>query len=220
MELIVQELTHEVIPGILEKEWIEIEKKLESAKTFAKSVHIDILDGKFAENSTFIDPKPFAKYAKDLFLEVHMMVDNPVQYVKPFAEAGFQRFIGHVEKMPDTNEFIAFAQLYGEVGLGVDGPSDLKVLDGVNFDDIDSVTVMMIKAGFSGQAFMEEYLEKIKKLRAKTQIPIEVDGGIKDTTILFAKNAGANRFVATSYVWSNADPRVSFENLQKMAKSA
>lgn len=219
MELIEEELTHEVLPGVLEKEWEEIEKKLESAKTFAKSVHIDILDGKFAENSTFIDPKPFLKYSKDLFLEVHMMVDNPIQYIKPFADAGFQRFIGHVEKMPDVSEFVALAQLYGEVGLGVDGPTDLKVLDGVNLDDIDSVTIMMIKAGFSGQQFMEEYLGKVKKLREKTAVPIEVDGGVKDTNILFAKNAGANRFVATSFVWNSEDPKAAFEKLQRDAKS-
>lgn len=219
MELLAQELTHEVLPGVLEKEWSEIEKKLESAKTFAKSVHIDILDGKFAENSTFIDPKPFAKYAKDLFLEVHMMVDNPISYLKPFADAGFQRFIGHVEKMPDISEFVALAQTYGEVGLGIDGPTDLKVLDTVNFDDIDSVTVMMIKAGFSGQQFVEEYLGKVKKLREKTAVPIEVDGGVKDTNILFAKNAGANRFVATSFIWNSEYPQEAFEKIQKTVRS-
>ena len=57
----------EVIPGILEKQWSEIERKIEIVKPFAKSIHIDIIDGKFAPNITFLDPTPFAKYTKDIF---------------------------------------------------------------------------------------------------------------------------------------------------------
>lgn len=219
MERVEEELIHEVLPGVLEKEWPEIEKKLVQAKSFARSVHIDILDGKFAQNTTYIDPKPFSEFSKDIFLEVHLMVENPVQYVKPFAEAGFQRFIGHVEKMPDISEFVAQGQMYGEVCLAVDGLTDIKILDSVNLDDIDCITIMMIQAGFSGQQFREEYLEKIKKIRGRTEIPIEVDGGIKDTNLLFAKNAGANRFVATSFVWNSEDPKTAFEKIQREARS-
>src|SRR3972149_3834684 len=106
---------YKIIPGILEKEWSEIEKKIEIAKSFADTIHIDIIDGKFSPNTTFFDPKPYEKYSKDLFLEVHMMVDNPISYLKPFAAAGFKRFLGHVEKMSDQTEFVAQGQLFGEV---------------------------------------------------------------------------------------------------------
>ena len=67
----------EVLPGILEKEWSAIERKLEIIKPFAKSVHIDLLDGKFAPNTTFADPTPFKKYADYFTFELHMMVENP-----------------------------------------------------------------------------------------------------------------------------------------------
>src|SRR5690349_4941146 len=102
---------HEIIPAILEKDWATIEKKLEIVKPFAKTVHIDILDGKLFNNTTFMDPEPFKKYADDLFLEHHMMVEEPIQYLDEWAKAGFKRFIGHVEKMNDQAEFVAKGQL-------------------------------------------------------------------------------------------------------------
>ena len=75
----------EIIPGILEKEWAAIEQKIEIVKDFTQVIHIDILDGKFADNHTFLDPKPFKKYTSDILFEVHMMVDNPLQYLQSFA---------------------------------------------------------------------------------------------------------------------------------------
>src|SRR5258708_35427939 len=113
MEQIPNKLEHIVIPGILESDWETIEKKLNIIKPFAKVVHIDLLDGIFAPNKTFMDPVPFAPFAKDLQLEGHLMVDNPVQYVRSFADAGFTRFIGQIEKMPDIVEFVAKAEEVG-----------------------------------------------------------------------------------------------------------
>ncbi|MBI2622555.1 MAG: hypothetical protein HYW64_00450 [Candidatus Levybacteria bacterium] len=124
----------EIIPGILEKDWSEIERKIELVRPFAKTIHIDILDRKFAPNTTFLDPLPFAKYTlpssgqafpssgQAPFFELHMMVEEPIQYLKPFADAGFKRFLGHIEKMSDQAEFVAQGQLLGEVGKSK-GPS-------------------------------------------------------------------------------------------------
>ena len=175
---------NEIIPGILEKEWSEIEKKLELLRPFAKSVHIDIIDGVFSENKTFLDPEPFRKYKDDFILELHMMVEDPLQYLKPWADAGFQRFIGHIEKMPDPVEFVAQGQLLGAVGLAIDGPTDLTVLDHLNLNDLDCLLIMAITAGKAGQEFQPKLLEKVKEIRKKYEfLPIEVDGGINDLTI-------------------------------------
>lgn len=199
----------EIIPGILEKEWGEIEKKLEITKSFAKSVHIDILDGKFAPGSTFLDPNPFSKYSQELFLEVHMMVENPLQYLESFAKAGFKRFIGQIEKMPDQAEFVAKAEALGEVGIAIDGPTELSEIK-VPYGDLDCILIMSIKAGESGQIFNPEYLKKIKTIYSVTNnIKIEVDGGINDETILLARNAGVDRFVSTSFIFNNNPPRSS-----------
>lgn len=193
----------EIIPGILEKEWIEIEKKIEIVKNFAKIIHIDIIDGKFAPDATFLDPTPFAKYTKNIAFELHMMVENPIQYLKPFSDCGFRRFLGHIEKMENQEEFVAQGELLGEVGLAIDGPTSLDAIK-VPYRDLDAVLIMTIKAGESGQMFNPEYLKKVEILRSAQNdigIPIEVDGGINNKTISEAKNVGANRFVSTSFIF-------------------
>lgn len=219
----------EVIPGILEKEWNEIERKIEIVRGFAKTastsnvaranaapvIHIDIIDGKFAPNTTFIDPAPFAKYSSEIFFELHMMVENPIQYLKPFADAGFKRFLGHIEMMPDQVEFVAQAQLLGEVGLAVDGQTNLSAIK-VPYEDLDEILIMSIKAGASGQMFNPEYLKKVETLRqAHGDIKIGIDGGINYETIKQAKNAGATRFISTSFMFGSQDPLSQFNLLIK-----
>jgi len=204
----------EVIPGILEKDWAEIERKLEIYRPFAKSVHIDLIDGKFAQNTTFLDPSPFVKYRKDFLFEVHMMVEDPIKYLKPFADAGFNRFIGHVEKMPDQTEFVAQAQLLGEVALGIDAETPVEAIK-VSFDDLDSILVMTVKAGFSGQSFIKDNLEKVKKLAGLTTIPIEIDGGVDAATVKLGCTAGARRFVATSFLFGGESAQQQYQLLKE-----
>lgn len=207
----------EIIPGILEKEWEAIEKKIEQVKDFAKILHIDLIDGKFVNNTTWLDPKPFEKYAKDFILEVHMMVDEPIQYVKPFADAGFQRFIGHVEKMQDQAAFVAEVQLWGEALLGLDGPTEIDAISS-NYEDLDGVLVYTSeRVGFSGPPFNPDRLEKVKAIREKAPwLPIEIDGGVTDETAKIAKEAGVTRFATTSYLFK--DPKNNFDKLLNAAE--
>lgn len=215
-----ERLNFEILPGILEKDWDGIQRKIEIVKPFAKAIHIDILDGKFASNTTFLDPEPFKKYSQDIFFELHMMVEEPLQYLKPFADAGFKRFLGHVEKMSDQAEFVAQGQLLGEVGLAIDGDTSLDAI-GVPIDDLDCLLFMSIKAGFSGQKFTQEYARKIEVLKDTTWIPIEVDGGVNDTTILQARDFGATRFVSTSFLFNAENPKSQFDILhQKLLRSS
>lgn len=205
---------NDVLPGVLEKEWSEIEKKLSLIKTFSNKAHIDIIDGKFAENITFLDPEPFKKFSGDMFLELHMMVDNPSEYLKPFADAGFKRFLGHMEKMPDPVEFITQAKLLGEVGIAIDGPTNISALEKLNLNDLDCILVMTITAGFSGQEFDPKYLQKVTQIRNKyPNLAIEVDGGVNDKTLIQAKDAGANRFVATSYLSKAENPQEKYQTI-------
>lgn len=209
-------LEHEILPGILEQEWDAIEKKIERVKLFAKKIHIDLLDGNFAPNKTFLDPTPFKKYSKDVLLELHMMVDNPIQYLPKWAEAGFQRFIGQIEHMPNIEEFIAQGQLYGEVGIAFDTPTSLDTFQFL-LDDLDFVFVMSVKAGFSGQTFIPEMLEKVRILRNRSAfIPIEIDGGINEKTLQLARDAGATRFVSTGFLFSSVQPEIAFRSLNAL----
>ncbi|OGH10744.1 MAG: hypothetical protein A3B38_03495 [Candidatus Levybacteria bacterium RIFCSPLOWO2_01_FULL_36_13] len=202
---------NKIIPGILETKWEDIEKKIETAKILSKTIHIDIIDGVFAKNQTFLDPKPFSKYSNEIFFEAHFMVDNPLKFLEPFADAGFKRFLGHVEKMPDIAEFVAKGQLLGEVGLALDidtNPADLKI----NLEDLDCLLLMGVKAGESGQQMQTRVFGKLQALKSKTFIPIEIDGGINDSNIVELQKMGADRFVSTSFLFSG-NPLESFKKL-------
>jgi ribulose-phosphate 3-epimerase len=205
---------HEVLPGIgiSERDWAPNEKKIELVKPFAKSIHIDICDGKFAPNETFLDPKPFAKYTKDIFFELHMMVEEPEAYLEAWAKAGFQRFIGHIEKMSDQASFVARAENLGQVGLAVDGKTSLDQIK-VSHQDLDTVLIMTINAGFSGQTFIPEHLKKVKELFSLGLFPIEIDGGINNHTIKEGLQAGASRFVTTSFLFGGKNPEDRYQEL-------
>lgn len=208
----------EILPGILEKEWAPIEEKLTLAKPFAKAIHIDLLDGKFAPNTSYLDPTPFAVYKDTFLLELHMMVHEPIEYLKAFADAGFRRFIGHVEQMSDQAAFVSKAQEFGEAMLAIDAKTPLHAIT-VPEIDLDGILVMTVNAGFSHQQFMPECLEKVRSLSERTEIPIAVDGGINDTTITKAFQAGASRFVSTNFLFVKGEPETQFQTLQKRISS-
>lgn len=216
-------------PGTENKNWKEIEAKIESVKMFVKTIHIDVADGIFVGNKTYADPKPFIKYTKELpsgvqgqmageeglVFEVHLMTDEPIKYLKPFSDAGFHRFIGQIERMSDQEEFIAQAQLLGEAALGLDKQTPVEAIK-VPWDDLDAVLIMTIQAGYSGQKFIEELLQKVKIIRGKSEyLPIEVDGGINVETISKAAAAGANRYVATSCIFNSQPPEQQYALLKK-----
>ncbi len=204
----------EVIPGILEKEWAEIEKKIERVALYVKTIHIDIIDGKFANNITFLDPAPFKKYTDEIFFELHMMVEEPINYLEAWAEVGFKRFLGHVEKMSSQVDFVAKAQTLGEVGLAVDGPTPTEVIT-VSLYDIDAVLIYTSEqAGFSGPPFVADRLDKVRLVRSKSEVLIGVDGGINDQTVIQAKNAGATRFVSTSFLFESGDIESTIDKLK------
>lgn len=208
------EVKIEIIPGVLEQEWSAIEKKIELVRPFAKKIHIDLLDGIFAPNKTWIDPEPFKKYTKDIAFEVHMMVDNPLSIVQSWATAGFTRFIGQVEKMPDIPSFVAAVEQIGEVGLAIDAPTPVSIL--LPFlQDLDFAFVMTVKAGFSNQSFLPNMLEKVAVLRSTDAfLPIEIDGGVTDETLAQAKAKGATRFVTTGFLYNQGEnPEKQYQTL-------
>src|SRR5690242_7407665 len=110
-------------PGTENKTFDEIEKKIRSVQLFARTFHIDVCDGKFAPNETFSDPEPFKEFIKQMttersgwitedkgiIFEVHLMVEEPINHIQKWADVGFTRFIGQVEKMSSQEEFIAKA---------------------------------------------------------------------------------------------------------------
>lgn len=208
---------NEVIPGINEVEWGEIEKKLNQTLQFAKTIHIDLMDGNFVARKTFSNPKAFTAYTDKALFELHMMVENPIEHLNTWAEAGFKRFLGHIELMPDPVRFITQARSLGTVGLAIDGPTSLNTLDNLNLNDLDCLLLMTIKAGESGRPFQEELLAKARKIKETHEyLPIEVDGGINNETIVAAKEAGASRFVTTSDLFNAQNIEEEYRQLTSL----
>src|SRR4051812_32648074 len=109
-----------IIPAILEKNWEQIEKKIEICRNFTRNIHIDFIDGKFVDNRSFFEFEPFKKYSGYFNFEAHLMVEEPKQYLERLSLAGFKVFLGHVERMKDQVEFVAAGEALGSVGLCLD----------------------------------------------------------------------------------------------------
>jgi ribulose-phosphate 3-epimerase len=209
----------EIIPAILEKNWQDIERKINLVKSFAKTIQIDLIDGKFFPQQTFLDPLPFAKYSKDFLLELHLMVENPFIYLQPFADVGFKRFIAHVEALPKLEEqekFIQDGRRFGQVGLAIDKDTNINSVK-VSLDDLDCILVMLVKAGSSGQEYDLNVLQKIKQLRSRTQTAIEVDGGVSLESTAKTREVGATRFSVNSFLFKANNPEEQFNLLKNIA---
>ena len=202
-----------IIPAILEKDWSEIERKLEICREFANTIHIDFIDGKFAPPTTFMDFEKFKPCSEYFLLEAHLMVEEPVNDLASFSRAGFKRFLGHVEKMSDQIDFSAKGEQLGAVGLALDLQSSIDAIK-VSLNDLDQILLMSVKAGASGQKFDESVLIKVKELVDKSFENIEIDGGINNETLGISKRNGANIFCVNSYLFSSPSVEDQYRKLQ------
>lgn len=207
-----------VIPAILEKDFSEIQKKIEKVKGLANWIQIDLADNTLVPNATCIDPAPFAQFTH-VNLELHMMVSNPLLYASAFIDAGFKRLIAHIEAL-HVVEFIDLCEEKDvEVGLAVNGPTPIEKIKKY-VEDIDVALIMAIDAGFSGQPFREDTTEKIKWLHDRFfDVPIEVDGAMNDVNAKKVVEAGATRINSNSYVFNSKDVKMAIEKLQKLELS-
>ncbi|MCX6793482.1 MAG: hypothetical protein NTY06_00035 [Candidatus Gottesmanbacteria bacterium] len=213
----------DVIPGILEKEWEMIAGRLRLVTGFVDWVQIDVADNTMVPNTTFLDfsrfpqipqiPQPASSAGG---LEAHLMVANPEKYIKAAADAGFKRLIAHVEAH-DLRIFLdQVTYEHVEVGIAIDGPTEFEAIEPF-LEEVDFVLVMMVEAGFSGGTFLPECIEKIKSIHSYLpDLPIEVSGGISDTTARLVREAGATRLVSTSYIFKDpANIAAAIERLKE-----
>lgn len=193
----------DVLPGIFEKDFVVIQDKIALASPEVNWLHIDVADQTLVQNESFRDFSLWKDMPKHISFEAHLMVVNPESYIKPLTDAGFKRLIAHVE-CQDPRRFLEMAQYEEvEVGLAIDGPSELDMLEPF-LEEIDVALVMTIEAGFSGQPFLPETVEKIKTIHQNIpDIVIEVDGGINATTAKLCIESGAQRLVSTSFLFAN-----------------
>lgn len=184
-------------------------------------IHLDVMDGHFVPNITFGPKliKDLRKYTKKAF-DVHLMIDNPDQYIEDFADAGADIISIQYESVIHLDRTITkIKELGKKAGLVLNPATNENVLEYI-IDKLDLILVMTVNPGFGGQEFLENQLNKIQKIKqlvinSKKNIDIEVDGGIKDTNAKNIINAGANILVAGSYIFSNKDYKKAIESLKQ-----
>jgi ribulose-phosphate 3-epimerase len=198
-----------IAPSILSADFTRLgEEVKEVTKAGADYIHVDVMDGHFVPNIT-IGPLIVegVNRVTDLPLDVHLMIENPDQYINDFAKAGADIISVHVEAVNHLHRSI---QLIRDVGckaaVSLNPATPLEPIQYV-LNDIDMVLIMSVNPGFGGQKFIPGVLPKIKKLREMIierglSIDIEVDGGVNSKTIGDVSAAGANIFVAGSAIFN------------------
>ena len=177
----------------------------------ADLLHLDVMDGHFVPNLT-IGPALVSALRKhsSLPFDTHLMLSNPLKYVKPFVDASSDHITFHVECDNDPLEVIAAIREHGaSVGVSVKPKTPASAVEAL-MDKVDLILVMSVEPGFGGQSFMSEVVPKVGELRAMAnqvnpRIHIEIDGGIGGETAPLVVAQGANMLVAGTSVFRAPD---------------
>ena len=211
-----------IAPSLLAADFLRLDKAVELVNNYADLFHMDVMDGTFVPNISFgfsVVDAVAPKATKPM--DVHLMIVHPEKYVERFAKSGASLISFHYEAaLPDSAAVIDLIHQQGckaGIAINLDCPveSIFPYLGSVDF-----VLIMSVFAGFGGQKFIPESLERIAKVRAeldrigRADVPIEVDGGIGPGNSEDVKNAGASMLVAGSSVFKAADPAAAIASMR------
>lgn len=176
-----------------------------------KYIHFDVMDGLFVPNISYGIPvlESVSKTASAV-LDVHLMITDPIRYIKDFARSGADIITFHLEACSDAKAVLDEIHACGKkAGISVKPATPASALEPF-IEYADMLLVMTVEPGFGGQGFNYDMTEKIKELRKMLDsrgldTPIEVDGGINQLTAELVKKAGAEILVAGSYIFGAAD---------------
>ncbi len=206
-------------PSILSADFSILKEELEIIeKAGAQYVHIDVMDGHFVPNITLGPPviKSLRK-TSNLIFDVHLMIENPEQYIAPFAEAGADIINVHVEACRDLPSVIDKIIAFGKIpAVTIKPETDVDVLAGV-LDKVKMVLIMSVNPGFGGQPLMKECLLKVERLshiikERNLDVEIEIDGGVNLENLEIVLKSGATVIVAGSAIF---DSENTYENAKQ-----
>lgn len=209
----------QIVPAILTEKKEELLKMIRSVEKFCPLAQIDIMDGEFVPTRS-ISAADLAGIKTKIAKEIHLMVERPLSYLKPFKDAGASRLIFHFESKDDPSKVIEETRKLGlEVGLAINPETPVAKILGF-LPAADQILVMTVNPGHYGSPFLPEMVNKIaelKKLGGK--FSVSVDGGIKIDNILDVKNAGADLVCVGSGIF-RGNPEENYKKLQFLTASS
>lgn len=214
--------SYKIAPSVLAADYANFASELKRIEeTDAQYVHIDIMDGQFVPNISFgADVVASMRKHSKLVFDCHLMVVNPERYVDAYAQAGADIMTIHTESTQHIHGALQKIKAAGmKAGVVINPGTPVSALETV-LPLVDQVLIMTVNPGFGGQSFIPECLDKVKKVVDLRQaggysFDIEVDGGVDDKTIAACAQAGANVFVAGSYLFKADDLVRQVQTLRK-----
>ena len=212
-------------PSILSADFVNMQAGLELIST-ADFVHVDVMDNHFVPNLSFgTQMVERVQATSPIPLDVHLMIDDPDRWAPGYAEIGAASVTFHLEAAADPVALARGLRDRGaRAGIAIKpGTAGEKLYD--ILDEFDQILVMTVEPGFGGQGFMPETMPKLRALtqearRRGSNVWFQVDGGISDSTIDQAAEAGADTFVAGSAVYGADDVEGAIERLRERARAA
>ncbi|NOY52120.1 MAG: ribulose-phosphate 3-epimerase [Deltaproteobacteria bacterium] len=201
-----------IAPSILSSDFARLGEEIRAVESAgADYIHVDVMDGHFVPNITIGPPVVKAvRRITDLPLDVHLMIENPSDYIPEFAGAGGDILTVHAEACVHLHRTIhQIKDLGKKAGVALNPHQPLSILEYV-LADLDLVLVMTVNPGFGGQSFIEGVLPKITRLKEmvverRLDLEIEVDGGVTVTNAKKIAQAGADVLVSGSSVFGTED---------------
>lgn len=215
-------LSIKIAPSILSADFGRLNEEIASVEPYVDLLHVDVMDGHFVPNIT-LGPVVVKGIRTKLPLDLHLMIENPENYIDAFVQAlkdgghvlAEANITVHAEACKNLAEILKQIKAAGvKSAVSINPSTELGVIEHV-LNDVDMVLVMSVNPGFGGQAFMPEVLEKVRALRTmKPNLDIQMDGGVSDKTVGLCVEAGANILVAGSYIFGAKDRKAAVELLR------
>ena len=211
----------QVAPSILSANFAKMGQEVENLQSCgADLIHVDVMDGHFVPNISIGPPvvKSLRK-ATDMFLDCHLMISNPYDYIDAFASSGADLISFHIESNSDVEKTIEKIISAGVKPALVIKPKTPAEAVFPYLDKLSMVLVMTVEPGFGGQSFMSDMLPKITAIREKANevnpdLLIQVDGGIVPETARLCVDAGADVLVSGSFIFGAPDTEEAIDSLR------